>query len=234
MDSQKINNLFSHIMEGAEQTLSVYFLRHGESVANERGIVQGQGDSALSTRGREQAAQAGKWFLSENVRIGQSYSSILQRARTTGDIVSQTLGIAAPRAIPELIELDTGDWSGKNLSDVQKKDPELFQEFVRHSWEAVPGAEKIDSLLTRAYDLWSFLVAESNKGDPDMSILCTSHSGFMQWIFKATFTPAPQHWIPLIPVRNCGVFHFQYSPASETSTKTAARWRLISHSTDRI
>ena len=35
--------------------MEIVFIRHGESTANQRGIIQGQGDYPLSQRGKEQA-----------------------------------------------------------------------------------------------------------------------------------------------------------------------------------
>lgn len=70
--------------------MHIYFVRHGETEYNRRGIHQHE-DVPLSARGREQmevAAQALKSYP-----IGTIVSSDLARAKESADIVGRTLGL---------------------------------------------------------------------------------------------------------------------------------------------
>lgn len=56
----------------------VYFVRHGETQANRDGIIQGQMDTALNSRGEEQARMVSEAL--RDVKFSRAYSSDLRRA----------------------------------------------------------------------------------------------------------------------------------------------------------
>ena len=182
-----------------------YFVRHGESEGNAGGLIQGHTDSPLSALGREHAEAAGAWFAGR--QIDAVLTSPLSRAHETAVAISRAAGTGDPAILRGLIELDTGRYSGGQLKELRMADPQLFARFRQHSWEAVPEAERIDSLHRRAQAVWSRLIELADAGH--RRIVCVSHGGMIQWLIKATIGSEEQRWMPLFGVSNCGIFLFR-------------------------
>ncbi|MDD5318985.1 MAG: histidine phosphatase family protein [Candidatus Pacebacteria bacterium] len=68
----------------------IYFIRHGESELNARGIRQGP-DGPLSLKGREQVRRAAEGLAREPKKIQVLFSSPFQRTRETAEIIAETL-----------------------------------------------------------------------------------------------------------------------------------------------
>jgi 2,3-bisphosphoglycerate-dependent phosphoglycerate mutase len=78
-------------------------LRHGESQWNLENRFTGWVDVPLSPKGEEEARQAGEKLKAANVRFDVAFTSVLQRAIRTLEIVLDILG---QRGIPIVYELD--------------------------------------------------------------------------------------------------------------------------------
>ena len=124
--------------------LDVYFLRHGESEDNSAGIIQGRRDLPLSEEGRRQSESAAPWFVDRG--IGVILTSPLRRASQTAETVGRSLGMEV-RILEALNELDTGIFTGLTMEQISRRHPAAWRSFRRQSWEGVPGAESIASLL---------------------------------------------------------------------------------------
>ena len=179
-----------------------YFVRHGESEANAGGRIQGHHDSPLSAVGRGHAAAAGEWFADRG--IDAMVSSPLARARETAGVIAERLGLRAPETLAELIELNTGQYSGLTMDEVRTRDPGLYARFRVRSWEAVPQAESIASLQRRAGAAWTRLIELAARGH--RRIVAVTHGGTIQWLIKATIGAPQQPWMPIFKASNCGIF----------------------------
>jgi broad specificity phosphatase PhoE len=126
----------------------------------------------------------------------QTATTIARHARAKG-----------PDALPELIELDTGRYSGERIRELRSIDPELYRRFRVHSWEVVPDAERIESLQRRAATAWAYLIDRAKAGH--RCIVAVSHGGMLQWLIKATIGSDEQRWMPLFETSNCGIFLFR-------------------------
>jgi broad specificity phosphatase PhoE len=104
----------------AMQTL--YFVRHGQSEWNAIGRFQGQWDSDLSDLGRAQAHANGR--LLADLGVQALFSSPLDRARQTTDIINVYLGGLPVIFDDRLKEWDCGAWSGELRTDVIARWPE--------------------------------------------------------------------------------------------------------------
>ncbi len=107
---------------GSEQRLHLlYLVRHGESIYNAEGRVQGQEDVPLSELGLRQsraAAEALSTFPVERI-----YSSPLRRALQTAEVIAARLGL--PILLDDrLKELHAGIFQGK----LRRELPQLFPE----------------------------------------------------------------------------------------------------------
>ena len=70
-------------------TKTLYLLRHGQTLFNTRGIVQGWCDSPLTDLGRAQAQLALDWFDEHGVVFDHAYSSPAERAADTAELVTR-------------------------------------------------------------------------------------------------------------------------------------------------
>lgn len=201
----KVLNLFKNL----KKETRFYIVRHGESTANMERRIQGHTDYPLSLNGKRQAESAGVWFRGK--AISSVYTSPLQRARETAEIIAGTAGLASPLVVDNLIELDTGKYSGLTVQEVNENFPHEQELFKAKSWAAVSDAESEVSLERRALSVWNFLIREANKQDGDL--LAVSHGGFIQWLVRTTFDAST--WFPLLTTGNCGLFLLHAIPVKE-------------------
>jgi broad specificity phosphatase PhoE len=180
---------------------SFTFLRHGESEGNNDGVLQGRKDYPLSDAGREQAGRAAAWFKRQAPRIDCLLTSPLARADQTARVLASELGLPKVTVRPELTEADTGIFTGMTRAAIRAAWPEEYARFLAESWEAVPGAERIDALYARAEAVWALLFELFAGGR--RNILAVTHSGFLQWLLKTTL--GHRCWMPVFPVANCGI-----------------------------
>lgn len=93
----------------------IYFVRHGESEANERKVFAGQRDDSLLTqKGKEQAIATAKEIQTEGIKIDRIISSPLKRALETAQIIAKELNFDISKIILDkrIIEYDMGNLSG--------------------------------------------------------------------------------------------------------------------------
>jgi len=199
------------------------FMRHAESEGNRNGLMQGRQESALTDLGRRQARDAGRWIAGRG--IGRVLTSPQQRAVETAAITASEAGLPAPEPLALLEEIDIGLFSGLTYEQAAARHPAEYAAFERSSWEAVPGAETIAELYARAMDLWRFLLERAGAGE--RSILCVTHSGFLQWIIKATV--GHRAWMPLFSASgNCCVSHLRVDNRDADGGRTLyANWLLV-------
>ncbi|HEY8985044.1 MAG TPA: histidine phosphatase family protein [Streptomyces sp.] len=105
--------------------MPLFFLRHGESQANEQNRFAGRLDTPLTALGGRQAEQAAERvaaLAASGVRIDEVHMSTLQRAQQTAWTVVERLPQPPDRITVEeaLTERDFGVYSGHNKSLVKK------------------------------------------------------------------------------------------------------------------
>jgi broad specificity phosphatase PhoE len=192
-------SLFSRLTRSA----SFYFIRHGESEGNARGMVQGHWNAPLNEVGRDQAKASVEWFSSLGVRT--LYCSPLSRAAETAAILAEGSGQATTSVEPLFREIDTGVFSGRVMAEVRVEMPEVYRRYEELSWDGVPGAEGSDELYRRALECWEFAIERAESGDAPFATV--SHGGLIQWIVRSSF--GCRSWFPLVPTGNCGVFELE-------------------------
>lgn len=99
------------------------FVRHGESMANERNLYGGSTNFALTERGKEQAKATAEEL--KKYKIDVVYSSDLQRAYLTGKYIAakQNCPIIKDRAFREM---DGGLWEGYVFDRIGDDFPEQY------------------------------------------------------------------------------------------------------------
>ena len=95
--------------------------RHGETDHNAGGIWQGQLDTALSVKGREQAQRAAEALTAYGPSV--IVSSDLERAADTARTLASRVGLEV-RYDVRLREIHAGQWQGMTAGDVAEQYPE--------------------------------------------------------------------------------------------------------------
>jgi broad specificity phosphatase PhoE len=135
------------------------FVRHGETAYNAEGRLQGQLDTPLNARGREQARAIGRTLRSlvgreidELEQAGAFFASPLERARETMEIARDAMGLAPAcyHLDPVLKELSFGVWEGLTWSEIEAKDAKRLRARRENRWAFVPeGGESYAMLADR-------------------------------------------------------------------------------------
>lgn len=120
----------------------IYFIRHGESVANAKGLFAGQrDDSPLTSKGQLQARQAAADFINKGIKVDRIVTSPLLRTKETAAIVAADIELELADIFidPRLLEYDMGDFSGTPIRGIssaeltahpEAEDPLEFQQRV--------------------------------------------------------------------------------------------------------
>ncbi len=125
-------------MAGGNEVLLV---RHGETEDNAAARFQGQLDTPLNDRGREQSEALAQTLRGEGLRA--LYCSPLLRAHGTARIVGAAIGLE-PILDDRLVEADAGAWSGRMIADIVAGEPLAYAR-----WRAAdptfrfPGGESV-------------------------------------------------------------------------------------------
>ena len=126
-------------------TTEIYLVRHGETAANSRNIVQGQSDVPLNERGLAQAARLAERL--KDMRFDAVYASDLDRAMRTARIVAPHVEVIPSK---ELREWDLGDWVGRPFEEVKRLYPDEVDAFLHdHSPCPITGGESKEAAYDR-------------------------------------------------------------------------------------
>ena len=121
----------------------LWVMRHGETEWNVAGRLQGRSDSALTSRGRAQAARQAQ--LVAAIR-GERFSSPQGRALHSARIVFAGQPFATD---PRLAEICIGDWTGRSASALRAEAPDAFMGSRLGWYDHAPGGEGFAGLRAR-------------------------------------------------------------------------------------
>lgn len=151
------------------KNLTFYLIRHGRTVWNEQGLLQGFGNSALTENGVKGAKQAG--IALQNIPFVAAYSSCLQR---TIDTAQHILG---DRPIPlfqhqGLNEQYFGTWEGLPVDELRELEEFKQMRSDAASYKAQSnGGETFEQLAERAMKAIRDIIQVHDQGN----ILIVSH-----------------------------------------------------------
>src|SRR5436190_20568568 len=137
--------------------LTLYFARHGQTVANVQKRFSGTKDTPLTMLGLEQAATLGhilKRELGEASRC-QFISSPLARAVATMKIARQAMGLPADGFATDnrLKEINLEVWDQLTDDEARALSPTLFEQRGNDKWHVrVPGGENYAEVAARVTD----------------------------------------------------------------------------------
>lgn len=148
----------------------VLIWRHGETEQNAAGIYQGQLDTSLSARGREQAATAAQLLAQRSP--ARLVASDLTRAATTAATLASASGLTV-ESDRRLREIDVGRWQGLTHPEVRARFPELQSE-LEQGQDVRRGetGERVRDVARRMRAVFDEVVATQEQ---DSTVVLASH-----------------------------------------------------------
>ena len=127
-------------------------VRHGQSDWNNKNLFTGWENPGLTKKGVEEAHKTGNLLKEENKNYSYLFTSILDRAINTADIILEELGIDQINIIRDqaLNERDYGELTGLNKDAARKKWGEDQVHIWRRSFDIPPpGGESLKDTAER-------------------------------------------------------------------------------------
>lgn len=145
--------------------------RHGETDWNRLGKTQGTQNTSLTDLGRYQANQLGNKL--KNKPISAIYSSDLDRARETAQIVGKQVGLE-PITCELIREVCFGNWQGLSIEEIENKYPGELSKWRNELSFYPQGGESLSSVHSRIKTFLNIL--KTNHPSSDETILIISHA----------------------------------------------------------
>lgn len=184
-------------------------VRHGASLWNEEGRIQGHQDVPLSSEGYQQARAVAERLV--QIPFAEVYTSDLQRAKSTAEEIARRRGLS-PICLQDLRERFLGEWEGLSLQEVQEKYADLLTLYrsdpVQYN---PPGAETFLELQKRV----SRAIEKIVEDHPQETIVVVSHGGPIR-VFIAWVLQMPLRLIRRLQVaKNCSITVVRYTGYAE-------------------
>lgn len=169
----------------------LHLIRHGETDWNASRRVQGQSESRLSARGRQQASDLAARL--EPLAIERVFCSSSQRTRETAELLFGHRSLATSFH-DTLREIFLGPWEGSYYDDLAVQDPEQFQFFWNEPHKfSVPGAETFSALQQRGLEALQEIFSLGEHGE----VAVVSHGALIKAILcHFEGRPLAQLWEP--------------------------------------
>ena len=139
---------------------TLVLVRHGQSDWNLKNLFTGWKDPDLTELVIEEARTGGKALAEYGIKFDIAFTSVLQRAQHTLDIILDSVGQTGLQTIKDqaLNERDYGDLSGLNKDDARAKWGEEQVHIWRRSYDVPPpGGESLRDTGAR---VWPYYLTE--------------------------------------------------------------------------
>ena len=162
--------------------VTLYVVRHGQTVDNLENRIQGHTDSPLTELGVRQAEAVADRLASES--FAAIYSSDLGRAMRTAEIVASRHSLLV-NTTPLLRELNLGVAQGLTAEEFAERWPEEYRMWKSDSAaHRPPGGETIESIIERCRTFVEQVVPQYDDGD---KLAVIAHGGTQRGLVCAVF-----------------------------------------------
>ncbi len=190
--------------------MKLYLVRHGQSVGNECGHLQGQDasfDKGLSELGKQQSQKVGERMAEAGITA--LYTSPLPRAAQTAARIASACTLQATQR-DWLKEVSYGELEGRPKEETLKLCPQAYDPHWRRE-NNVPGGEPFRDSYMRARTAISALTADRDQED----VIClVTHGEFLSRLID-TLLEASEVGFPRYLLDNASVTHFVRHPHDE-------------------
>mgnify|MGYP003327331245 FL=1 len=154
-------------------------VRHGQSEWNEKNLFTGWENPGLTDKGLTEAEEAGANLNNLGINYDHYYTSILDRAIITAEIIIKGLNIKEYKLVKrqELNERDYGDLTGLNKDDARKKWGEEQVHIWRRSFDIPPpNGESLKDTSERVIPFFSSEIFTKLKVEENVFISAHGNS----------------------------------------------------------
>lgn len=182
------------LLEVATLHKTLYLMRHGETLFNQLGKIQGQCDSPLTANGIKQAEQAAKFF--DDIQLDHVYSSPLERCCDTTELILS--GRMAYTRVKGLKEMYFGVYEAESKALLPASPLDYHTFFVPY------GGESTDEVSQRMLTTLTEIMREPT----DQTVLAVSHGDAIFNFLRNLMDPLAE-WE--IGFTNCIIFKLEFT-----------------------
>ena len=177
-------------------TTQLFLIRHGEVEERCHKVFGGcRIDMALSPLGHEQGAALARWM--QDTKLDAIYASPMLRVQQTIAPLVAASGLQ-PIVMPDLREVDFGDWTGLKWDGVMEKfGISAFDWLEVLDGPGIPGGESAAALRARVVPCVQRVLEEN----PHRSVAIACHGGIIRVILAALLD---------MPLRHMAHFNIEY------------------------
>jgi broad specificity phosphatase PhoE len=166
--------------------MKLFCVRHGETLYNLEGRIQGQSDSHLSPLGRRQCAAVAAALAQFDVDA--IIASPLARAMESAHVLADKLRLEV-RTDPRLMEINAGVFQGLTWSEIAERYPEDAARWRSQDPDyRIPGGESRRDVMLRAH---AALVAIRQAGHRQAVVM--AHGGSLSGALKTLLEIPARH-----------------------------------------
>lgn len=205
-----------------EEVTTIYFLRHGHTMATEMGLLYSNPDLPLTEKGAEQAQSAAGHL--ESLLKGRNPDKILRgtalRVKQSAEPLVAKFNLETEE-VEGFEEWQVGDWEGRTYLDIKKNSPEQYQAWCKDPiGNAPPGGESISALADRIGKAIDKLTRYKDYAGKTLCMV--THSGIIRSsLVYALEMPIANFWRFNIPTGS--ITRIDFSPSFATVQFTASR-----------
>ncbi len=171
----------------------IIFLRHGQAINNTQRILAGRTEGIpLTDTGIKQAEHTAE--LLEHMNVSAIYSSPIQRAKHTAEIVGKhnSLDVTID---DRLIELDMGKFTGMPYDEIFNNHGNVFMKFYKGELEiAHNGVETFADVKKRVLGLVDYVIEKH----PDENVVLVTHMDPIKAMLSSIVDMSPTNLYELI------------------------------------
>lgn len=179
----------------------MFIIRHGETSWNAERRIQGQSESSLNDKGREQAASLRPWI--ESVGFDAVYTSSSLRTVQTAEILTENIDLPL-RKRDDIREIHLGPWEQLLWSDIEQSastEVSNFREYP-HLFN-LEGAETFGEIRERG--MLALQEIAQQHDDMQAKLLVVSHGALISAVLSGLASVCLSRLWKNPPLPNCSV-----------------------------
>lgn len=181
----------------------IFLVRHGQTVSNVQGRIQGHSDSPLSEQGKKEVERLASRL--KDLTFSALWSSDLGRAMATSEILAKSLDLPIQPQL-KLREVSFGEVEGMTWEEVRDLHGKLNEAWYQHHADVrMPGGESREEVTYRVVGLLESWAVEH----AGQRILAVTHGGVLACIFS-WLLQIPRGVRPLCAVDNAAISILQH------------------------
>ena len=189
---------------GKDSSMTLYFIRHGETEWNVKKKIQGKTDIPLNENGVRQAEALADKLLKKREKDGfhvvRAYTSPQLRAAKTAQIAADALGIPCVEETG-LREMDLGEWEGTNWDYIEEHYGDTYHYWNTHRrYTNTPQGESYNEVLARTLDALEDILEHETE-----NVLVVTHSAVLMAL-RCYLAELPfEEMVARFKTRNAGI-----------------------------